>query len=210
MKKHILFAFLFTILGTFAFAQKSEEKLVRECFEKYRTDLLNDDGVAAAEDVSIKTLQYYTDLLELTKTADSSNIETLSVMDKMMVLILRLKVSKEEILSLDGKGLFVYAVNKGMVGKGSVANNTVGEIKINKDFAAAQFIAKGAKTEMYFEFYKEAGSWKLDVTSLFPMAIMVFDKMIADSGKSENEFLLPLIEASTGKKVTTETWLPLK
>lgn len=209
MKKYILFSILFISIGTFTFAQKGEEKLVRECFEKYRTDLLNDDGVAAAEDVSSKTLQYYTDLLELTKTADSSKIETLSVMDKMMVLILRLKISKEEILSLDGKGLFIYAVNKGMVGKGSVANNTIGEIKINKDFATGQFIAKGKPSEIYFEFYKE-GSWKLDITSLFPMAIMVFDKMITDSGKSKNEFLLPLIEASTSKKVASETWLPLK
>ena len=209
MKKHILF-FIFISLGTFAFTQKGEEKLVRECFEKYRTDLLNDDGVAAAEDVDSRTIKYYSELIELTKTADSTKIETLSVMDKMMVLMLRLKVSKEDILSLSGKDLFIYAVNKGMVGKGSVANNTIGEIKINKDFASAQFIAKGAPTEMYFEFHKENGTWKLDITSLFPLAIMVFDKLIEYSGKSENEFLLPLVEAATSKKITPEIWLPLK
>ena len=63
---------------------------------------------------------------------------------------------------------------------------------------------------MYFEFHKENGTWKLDITSLFPLEIMVFDKLIEDSGKSENEFLLPLVEAATSKKITPEIWLPLK
>lgn len=210
MRTHKLLAFLFIILGTFVFGQKNEEKLVRERFESYRTNLLNDNGNGAVEDVDSKTINYYSELLKLTKSADSSKIESLSIVDKMMVLILRLKVSKAEIVSFDGRSLFIYAVDNGMVGKGSVAKNTIGDINVNKNFAAAELLVNRKPSELYFEFYKEEGTWKLDITSLFPMANMLFEKLIADSEKSENDFLLPLIEAASGKKMSPEVWLPLE
>lgn len=208
--KQSLFFILLLFSGMLAHAQNGEDTLVRAVFEKYRSDLLNDRGSEAVKSVDSRTIQYYSDLLELTKTADSSKIETLSIMDKMSVLIMRLKIPKEEILSFKGEDLFIYSVNHGMVGKGGVSRNNIGKITVDGNFASAQLMAKGISSEIHFEFYKENGSWKLDLTSIFPLTTLIFDKLILDSGKSENEFLLPLVEAASGKKVTPETWLPLK
>ncbi len=210
MKKHILFIFLLQVFGNSLFGQKQEEQAVKSAFEKYRADILNDLGEEAFKDVDSRTVKYYGDLLEWIKNSDSLEVEALSVLDKMSVLMIRNKMPKEDLLAMDGKQLFIYAVNEGMVGKGSVSNNSIGKVAVNGNFASGQFISKGRETEVYFHFYKEDGTWKIDLTSLFSVSILAFDKLIADSGKSENEFLIPLIEASIAKKMNPESWKPLQ
>jgi hypothetical protein len=210
MKKYFLFLLFLPVFGASILAQNNEDTLIRAVFEKYRSDLLNDRGTEAANEVDSRTINYYSNLLELTVNADSSKIETLSIMDKMSVLMMRLKIPKEELLSLSGKDLFIYSVDHGMVGKSGIAKNSIGQITVSDNFASAPLGMKGAPSEVRFEFHKENGSWKIDLTSIFPLADMVFNKLINDSGKSENEFLIPLVEAATGKRMTPGIWMPLK
>lgn len=210
MKKYFLFFLFLPVFGASLLAQNNEDTLIRAVFEKYRSDLLNDRGAEAVNEVDSRTINYYSNLLELTVNADSSKIETLSIMDKMSVLMMRLKIPKEELLSFSGRDLFVYSVDHGMVGKSGIAKNSIGQITVSDNFASAPLGMKGAPSEVRFEFHKENGSWKIDLTSIFPLADMVFNKLINDSGKSENEFLIPLVEAATGKRMTPEIWMPLK
>jgi hypothetical protein len=190
----------------FIFGQKSEEKLVRTSFENYRSAILNDKGEEAFNCIDSRTVKYYSDMLELVKNADSTEVSNLSLMDKMMVLTIRYRVPKEEVLTLDGKGLFIYAVESGMVGKNSVANNSIGEITIDKEFAKGQFISNGKKSPLYFHFYKEDEQWKVDLTSIFPMTNIVFKQLAEKSGLSENEYVFTLIEMITGTKPGNEIW----
>jgi len=196
------------IVGQLAYGQKSEEKLVRKVFENYKTAILNDKGEEAVKFVDSRTIKYYSDMLELVKTADSTKIETLSILDKVMVFSVRHRTSKEDILSFDGKSLLIYAIKSGMVGKSSVANVSIGEVIINEDFAKGQFIVSGQKTPFYFHFYKEDEQWKIDLTSIFPVSAMVFKKMVDESGQDQNEYIFSLLEVITGKKPGSEIWKP--
>ncbi|MFN6086371.1 MAG: hypothetical protein ACK476_15765, partial [Fluviicola sp.] len=94
----------------------------------------------------------------------------------------------------------------GMVGKNSVANNSIGEITIDKEFAKGQFISNGKKSPLYFHFYKEDELWKVDLTSIFPMTNIVFKQLAEKSGLSENEYVFTLIEMITGTKPGNEIW----
>jgi hypothetical protein len=197
------------IPGQLAYGQKSEEKLVKKSFDNYKTAILNDKGDEAVKYVDSRTIKYYSDILQLVKTADSTKIETLSILDKLMVFSIRDRTSKEDILSFDGKSLFVYAIKSGMVGKNSVANNSIGDVMIDNDFAKGQLIANGQKAPFDFHFYKEDGQWKIDLTSLFPVSTMAFKKMAEESGQNENVYLFSLLEMITGKKPGNETWKPI-
>lgn len=55
-------------------------------------------------------------------------------------------------------------------------------------------------------FYKEEGTWKIDLTSLFPIGSMAFKKMQQESGMDENEYLFMLLEMLTGRKPGNEIW----
>lgn len=186
--------------------QKKEEKSVREAFDNYKSAILNDKGEEAVKYVDSRTIKYYGDILELVKNADSAKVASLSLLDKMMVFTIRHRVPKKDILSFDGKGLLVYAIKSGMVGKNSVANNSIGEVTIDNDFAKGQFIANGQKAPFYFHFYKEEGQWKIDLTSIFSVSTMAFKKMVEDSGLNENEYLFSLLEMLTGIKPGKEIW----
>lgn len=190
--------------------QSPDQKLVKQCFNNYKSAILNDKGTEAVKFVDSRTIQYYGDILDLVKNADSAAVDSLNIMDKLMVFMIRLKTSREELLSFNGESLFAYAVNSGLVGKNSVSNNTVGAVTINKNFAKAQFVMDGKSQPIYFHFYKEKAQWKIDLTSLFPMANAAFQNMADESGQGTNEYLLSLLEILNGKKPGSQVWQPVK
>ena len=187
-------------------AQKKEEKLVRKSFENYKSAILNDKGEEAVQYVDSRTVTYYSEILTKTKNADSIEVNELGLMDKLMVFSIRHRATKSKILSFDGKGLLVYAIKEGMVGKNSVANNTVGDVEVDGTFAKGQLIANGQKAPFYFHFYKEEDVWKIDLTSIFTIGTAAFKKMQEESGLKENEYLFSLLEMLTGRKPDSEIW----
>ena len=188
----------------------SNEKLVRQAFENYKTAILNDRGEEAVSYVDSRTIEYYTDILDKTIYADSLTTSDLSLLDKLMVLSIRQRTASDKILSFDGKSLLVYAIKEGMVGKNSVANNEIGDIEIVDAFAKGQLLHLGNPAPMYFHFYKEAGFWKTDLTALFPMATVAFDQMVKESEMEENEYLLMLLEMVSGETPKPNIWNAIK
>ena len=198
------------LLSLTLFAQKNEVKAVKTSFENYKEAILNDRGKEAVQFVDSRTMKYYGDLLEHVKLADSTAVEGLSLIDKLMVFTIRHRATKDDILSFDGKGLLVYAIESGMVGKNSVANSSIGDVTIDGSFAKGQYVSNGQKAPFSFHFYKEEENWKVDLTSVFPASTMALKKFVEDSGQPENEFIFSLLEMITGKKPGAEIWLPTK
>ncbi len=189
---------------------KSDEEQVRDCFANYKSSILNDRGEEAVKYVDRRTIKYYQDILDKTKNADSTAINDMNIMDKLMVFSIRHRTPKEEILEFDGKKLLVYAIKEGMVGKNSVMNNEVGDIDIDHDFAKGQLVVSGTPAPMYFHFYKEQENWKINLTSIFPIATQAFQSMADESGEEENEYLFTLLELITGKRPTSQIWDTIK
>ena len=198
-------SFAFSLSG-----QMGEKEMVRKAFDDYKSAILNDKGNDAAKLVNSKTIKYYNDVLDWVKNADSAKVESFSLLNKLMVFTVRHRASKKDILAFDGKSLLEYAIESGMVGKNSVANTTIGEVEIDRNFAKGQFVANGVKAPFNVHFNKEDGQWKIDLTSLFAVSTATFEKMAADSGKNENDFLFDLLEMVTGEKPGQEIWQPVK
>jgi hypothetical protein len=207
MKKTL---WLFTLLVIFkSFGQENQEKTIQKVFENYKSAILNDKGIEALNFVDSRTIAYYDDIINKIKTADSITIESYTILDKLMILAIRNSASQEEIMNMNGKSLFVYAIDNGMVGKNSVQNNSIGRVQIDDAFATGQFLVNGQETPINFHFYLENNNWLIDLTSIFPISSGAFKKMIASSGKSENETLLMILELMTGEKPTNSIWHPL-
>lgn len=215
MKKRILLTCLILtplfLLGCSKTTDANQaEETVRLSFDNYKSAILNDKGEDAVNYLDANTIGYYSGILKLVKNANRNELSSLSLMDKLMVLIIRNKATKQEILSLDGKGLLVYAIKNWMVGKDSVMNNSIWEVSIDTDFAKGEMLVNGKKSWLYFQFHKETNSWKLDLTSIFPMSNAAIKKVADESGLSEDEFILSLIEYSSNKKPNANIWNPVK
>ncbi|MCB9283860.1 MAG: hypothetical protein H6563_07300 [Lewinellaceae bacterium] len=180
--------------------QRAEKEKIRNLFEQYNAALLQDEGEVAAEYIDSRTLKYYSEALQKVIHADRATVESMGFLDKMMVLLIRHRASREEILSFDGRSLFIYAVDKGMAGKNSIPNNSLGRIKIVGDFARARALSRGRWTPIFYHFYKEDGTWKIDLTSVLAGGGLAFKKAVEKSGIEENEFLFMILEMITGQK----------
>ena len=209
MKNFFLLLALFLFLTKVSNAQNDQE-LVKQSFEKYKSSILTDKGEQAVDYVDSRTIGYYSEMADLIKGADSLQVNSLPLMDKLIVFTIRHRATNEEILSFDGKALLVYAIQRGMIGKNSVVSTSIGEVTVNGDFAKGQFVSKGKAISIYFHFYREEGYWKIDLTSLFPNSMMAMKKIISESGQSENEYLGMILETLTGKKPGHKIWQAIK
>jgi hypothetical protein len=205
MKQILNLAFLF-ILAKASYAQKEEQVLVKKAFDSYKSSILNDKGEEAVKYVDSRTFKYYDQVLDLVKHADSTEVANLSLLDKLMVLSIRHRTSREDILSFDGKGLLIYAIESGMVGKNSVANNSIGKTVVDDNFAKGQLIVNGKEAPLHFHFYKEEGEWKIDLTSIFSITNLGLKKMVEDSAQSDNDFILNILETLPGEKPGSAIW----
>lgn len=190
--------------------QKRNELQVRKTFNSYKKAILKDQGEKASYFVDKNTLNYYSDILVKVINSDSTEIDALNILDKLMVLSIRHRVSKEDILNFNGKKLFIYAIENGMVGKGSVRNSEIGEIKFNSETAKGQFIINKIKAPFYYGFNKESNEWKLDLTSIFEVGKNAFKKIQEESEQSENEFLFMILESLTGRAPNDQIWQKIK
>ena len=187
---------------------QSDKELVLKSFENYKNAILTDKGKLAADFVDSRTMNYYSTILDKVKTADSLELDSMGIIDKLTVLTMRHRVEKKDLLNFNGKDLFVYAIDNGMVGKNSVVNAELGDIVTNGDFSKAEFVVNGQQTPFFFHFYREDKVWRIDITHLFSLGTMSFKKMIEDSGENENDFITNILEVLTGKKPTENIWKP--
>jgi hypothetical protein len=175
--KHAATTLLFLlVLSISAFTQKSEVKAVKASFDNYKQAILNDKGEEAVQYVDSRTINYYGDVLEKVRSADSATVNRLDLLDKVMVFSVRHRATKEDILSFDGKGLLVYAIKSGMVGKNSVVNSSIGDVTVEGTFAKGQYVSNGQKAPFNFDFYKEDNAWKVDLTSIFSTTNIAFSR----------------------------------
>ncbi len=208
MRKLFLVHFIVLIAVLHAHAQH-DSTLVKACFNGYKNAILTDKGPEAVSFVDSRTLKYYNDILQKTKTLDSIGVDKLPIMDKLTLLMLRHRATKDEIMQLDGRSLLVFAIERGMVGKNSVQQLSIGEVLIRDNAAEGQVLVGTSPTSLAFNFYKENGTWKLDITSVLTEGNTAMKKIIKDSEKPENEFLLMLIENATDKEPSKDIWKPL-
>lgn len=208
--KYILTLCILFISITSANAQTNEKAEIKKVFEEYKSAILNDQAEDALNAIDNKTKIYYQNILSEVKTADSSKIARMSMIDKVTVLGIRSKGTKKEILDMQGSDAFLFAIRNGMVGKNSVINNSVGEITINKNFAKGELLVQGKKSPVFFHFYKENEGWKLNLTELFTLGNISIKQLLKDSGKSENEFLMEILSAMSGKTLSYDIWQPIE
>lgn len=203
------------VAGSPAFVLAQEEEsdipiLVKASFEAYREAILEDDGARAAKFVSHHTIDYYDEIVVQALTADSMALDTMSLIDKMTILIIRGKMSAELLKTAGPGDGFIFSINEGLVGKEEARRNDLGKVFYDSTFARAPMIVDGQQTPLPMHFHLEEGVWKLDLTSLFPISEPVFTKMIEESGMPENEFLQLVVTITLeGEEEANPIWHPI-
>ncbi|MEO1253543.1 MAG: hypothetical protein AAFY41_01475 [Bacteroidota bacterium] len=208
MKKYLTIISLICLVAA-TYAQKKEEKKVRETFNKYKKALLEESGSDAADQVDLNTITYYKMILNKSLKADSVEVVNMDIIDKLTIFTVRHRVPKEELMGgMTAKDFFAYSVDNGMIGKSSVMNITIGDVFVEGDSAKGQMITAGQETPLFFGFRNEEG-WKIDITSIFSATNEALQQMITSVDSTAEEWIFQALEMLTGKAPTNEIWNPI-
>ena len=182
------------------------QETIPEAFEAYRAALLAEDGPAVVRLVDSGTLAYYGQSVEWALDADSADVATLRLVDRLMVFSLRHRVPTDTVRAFDGASSLSYAVRKGWIGAGSVQRLRIVRTEATGPIGFATFDARG---QIRMGFTQEDGQWKVDLTSMLPLANLAFHQVAVDAGQRDDELLFSLLGSLTPRQPDHRIWQPL-
>jgi hypothetical protein len=177
------------------------EPLVRATFESYVQALRSRDGTAAAALVSSETIDYYGELAALAGTGGPEEIRARSLVDRLTIALLRALRPPAELATLDGRELFVYGVEAGLIDESTVAANDIGAVRVDGDRAYATLVVSGQETPVDYEFARSGDEWLLDFVPVLERADAGLREIAMQAGQSEDEFIFTAVETVTGRPV---------
>ena len=177
-------------------------------FTEYQSALLRDDGGAALQYLSDRTVKYYDAMLSGARSMPEGELRELLFLDRFTILRLRSTFDTNQLATLTGKELLVYAVEQSWIDKVGTALFEVQEVRVKDDFAAIRMLRDDVEIPVAFEAYRESGKWKLDLTSVFEFANLGFVQQVESLGMTEDEFIDQILKAlGHSKGLSDELWI---
>ena len=182
---------------------------VSATFEAYRVALLATDGEKAAEIVTQGSRDLYRHYANQALTLDHAALNRVHIADRLTILLLRHSVERERLMQMGGAEIIAYAVDQGWISKEGTAGIQLGNYQVAGDIATGTLLrTDGSETSYKVEFLKEDGDWHLNLKKMLEFARIGIEYAVKQAGMSEDEFILALLEYSTGRKPGPEIWTP--
>lgn len=186
---------------------------VRAVFLAYKKAVYDKDGEGAAKAASSTTIEYFETSRRAALSMPEATLRTKPLMFKLMVLMIRARLSADRLKAMDGRGLFVYAVNDGLVGQ---EGRNLEPHKI--DFVgnnARLGIRKGETIlppELGFKVPREQGQWKLDVMSVADNDLVKkeSEKAFASVDPDLDVAIVKIVAMHEKRPIGPEIWTPLE
>lgn len=209
MKLHLLIPLvLLSIVSCSEKGPTPDEVQILAAFTQYKDAILSTDGKRAADLVTTRTIDEYQQYMDWARSANRETLESLSTINKMQVLIIRLRVPKDLIPTMDGYSAFRYAVDNDWVGKEQTIQTSIDDIQVSGHRATAGIKIGDQRAPTRFHFTKEKNTWRFDLIQTIIDTNLALKAQIRQSGMTETEFLVVILESVAGVKVTEEIWNP--
>lgn len=206
MRRLSVFLFLF-VLAHPAAAEPVDD--VKESFVAYKSAILEADGEAAAGVVTQGSRDYFRNLADQALTLDRAGLHEIHLSDRLYALLLRHNLDRGTLQDMSGGDVVSYAVDNGWIGRNGASQLRLGDYKVEGDRASGTILRPdGVKSSFKMEFVREGGRWLLDLVALMNLTRTAFEYAVQQSGLSEDEFVLLMLEQGTGRKPGPEIWSP--
>lgn len=182
---------------------------VRLAFAGYREAVLKQKGADAVGYVTAGTLQQYQTFVDLALDGRREELEKLTLMNRMQVLMMRSQVPAEILRKATGRSMVIHAIDQGWIGEDGVLRTSLGDVTAEHGRATAVALSDGQPTPIRFEFREEEGSWKLDLVKLTKMSAPAFKAVLEQSKMEEDDFILQILEMVSGQRPDESIWQPV-
>ncbi|GAB4241205.1 MAG: hypothetical protein Tsb0032_44220 [Kiloniellaceae bacterium] len=203
----LLAVLLFLVLPLPAAAEPVDD--VRESFLVYKSAIIEADGEAAAGVVSQDSRNYFRKLADHALTLDHDGLHQIHVSDRLYAMLLRHNLDRATLQGMSGGEVVSYAVDEGWIGREGATQLRLGHYEVDGDHASGTILRPdGLKTSFKMEFVKEGDKWLLDLVALMQLTRTAFEFAVQQSGLSEDEFVMLMLEHGSGRKPGPEIWSP--
>jgi hypothetical protein len=205
--KRLLLPFILTIL---ILSCQSPESKIQKTFLLYKDSILASSAENAVLYLDSDTVKYYDKLITDSLYVSKETLTKRPILNKFLILRLRLSFTKDELQKMDGNTLLKKAIELGWIGKDSVDNVELGNIHLLSDHSyKVEVNSNGMKTGDYLYFTKESGMYKLNLAKTISWTekrILSTIKMIR---QSESEYLDFMIKTISGRILEEKDWQPI-
>ncbi len=207
MRLHLVIGVLLALLAAPAAAAPQDD--VAGTFKAYQAALLATDGEKAAEVVTQGSRDLYRHYANQALTLDHAALMRVHLADRLTILLLRHSVERERLMLMSGGEVIAYAVEQGWISKEGTAGIHLGNYQVSGETATGTLLrTDGSLTNFKLEFLKEDSVWRLNLKQMLEFARIGIEYAVQQAGMSEDEFILTLLEYSTGRKPGPDIWNP--
>ncbi|MCB0697041.1 MAG: hypothetical protein KDC07_06735, partial [Chitinophagaceae bacterium] len=187
-----------------------QEKAVQQSFEALKQAFLKRDGQTALKYVSSSTIIFYNELINWALHADSIQVNSMTVMNKVSVLAIRAEKDLKMLKQTNGEQLFAEAVEKDKVDNVWFNQFTLDKITFEDSTALASVIYESEEIIFKFRFVFEQSSWHFDMLSFFKINEYLIRDEIKKSNNTKNYYVLQLLKYAYGDLSESDLWQPLE
>jgi hypothetical protein len=188
----------------------NDQEEITKSFLNYKAYMANNLGEKAVKLTDSNTINYFSELLYLVKNADSNTVERLRFDQKLSVLLTRHMATREKILNMDGRSLFIFIVQTSPGRNDDDNDEKLDLISISKNVARCQIIDSNAEKGLVLEFRKEYGVWKIDIPAMYAATNNVWKEEFKSTGRTEKELISTILMTKTDIPPDNSIWQPVK
>lgn len=180
-----------------------DAEAIRTVVREYQRAADRRDGAAAARLVTRGTRGYYGRMRDMAVAAPEAEVRAAPLMDRFTILLYRHRVPAAELRALPADSAFAYTISAGWV-DGDADDDVASQGEVVG--AGDRAILRIEGEEIYF--LREDGVWRWD---MMPALLAASEAFAPDpeSGMTEDEFVIFVLEQSTGQTVSPRIWQPL-
>lgn len=194
-------------------ARADAEQAIRDVFGTYRQAVVEKDGDKAASVLSPGTMAYYGRVQRNALFGAPDEVRALPVMERMLVLFLRLHVPREDLVRMSPSDVVAYSVHAGWVGEREMADSDLGEVTLDPDGRSGwgDHMLSGRPTGLRYRFIREENGddWRFDLLPLLLYSNEMMRVAAEQSGMDEQQLVLELLRTTAGAESREDLWEPL-
>lgn len=174
--------------------------------------MVSRDGEMVVNMLAHPAIEYYKRVLSYAQHATARQVRQSPAIEKFQILMVRQKLTKEEMARLDGRSFVRIIIDEGWFEPNfRRPERTITDIRFKGgNVASAALVLDEFETELRYGFIRERDQWKVDDTLVDQVYNRLIEQAAAFSNVSEDEFILRWVEGASGKPVSDSIWDPPK
>jgi hypothetical protein len=180
---------------------------IRASFDEINRLFDTREGEKAVALLAPPSIRQYDQWLPYARSATRDQIAALPAVDRAEILMMRHRLTRSELETLDGRAYLILGTNRGWFATDSnSADIQLGRIRVRDTTASAEIIDDGERSNATYNFELIDGVWRLDWVGIDALFNEWVAEAAAEYGVTEDEILVSQEEMDSGANVREDIW----